>query len=100
MADSALPEPATHLEYKTTKDVVIGYKPSTVPHDNISGTALTDEQRANADQVVGSPAQGNGLTNSNLASVGGLGTDSGGTQTAPTVGEQETPRTATRKRGD
>lgn len=90
MADSALPPPADHLEYKSTKDVVIGHTPAAVPHLNRTGTALSDEDRAKTDQVVGSPAQGNGLQNSNLASVGGLGTDSGGVQDTPIVGATET----------
>lgn len=91
MADSALPPPAEGLEYKSTKDTVIGYTAATVPNWSRSGTQLTDDERKAADKVVGSPAQGNDVPNSNLAGVGdhlnlgqpGLTTASGGTFTAP-----------------
>lgn len=98
MPDSALPPPAD-LEYKSTKDTVIGYTPAAAvqPGDTRTGTALTDDERQAADQVVGSPAQGNGLTNSNMASVGGLGTDSGGTQTRSTVGKTDKGETTSRR---
>ena len=94
MADNALPPPAEGLEYKSTKDTVIGYTPAAAVHpgDTRTGTALSDDERRAADQVVGSPAQGNGVSNDNLASVGGLATDSGGTQSAPAAGATEQVR--------
>lgn len=93
MADSALPPPA-NLEYKDTRNTVIGHTPAAVPHVTVSGTALTDEQRRRADQVVGSPAQGNGLQNDNMAAVGGIYTDSGGQQTTPVLGKAKAAQTA------
>lgn len=79
------------LEYKDTRGTVLGYTAAPVPHENRVGSALTDEERKRADSVVGSPAQGNGLSNDSLVGVGGLATDSGGTQSEPA------PSTSTEK---
>lgn len=80
MANEQVPE---HLEYKDTRGTVLGYTAAPVPHENRVGSALSDDERKQGDAVTGSPAQGNGLSNDNLQSVGGLATDSGGTQAAP-----------------
>lgn len=88
MADSALPPPAD-LEYKSTKDAVIGYTPAAVPHISRSGTELTDAEVEHSALVVGSPAQGNGLQNSQVRDVGLLTTESGGTQERPALGSTE-----------
>ena len=89
MADSELPPPA-NLEYKSTKDTLIGHTPAAVPHVNLTGTALSAEQRAAADQVTGSPAQGNAVVNPEVNPSGGVTTASGGTQTSPAVGKTKT----------
>lgn len=85
MADEKVPE---HLEYKNTKGTVLGYTAATVPNTNRVGAELSADERKTGDGVVGSPAQGNGLTNEHLQSVG-ITTDAAGTQTAPALGKTE-----------
>lgn len=92
MADDKAPE---HLEYKNTKGTVLGYTAAPVPHANRVGPALSEDERTAADGVTGSPAQGNGLTNSALQPVGGVTTASGGTQSTPVPSD---PAQASRKR--
>lgn len=87
------------LEYKDTRGTVLGYTAAPVPHENRVGSALSDEERDNTNKVVGSPAQGNGITNENLAPVGGMATDSGGTQTTSTTGSTDSGATGARSGG-
>lgn len=63
------PYPAD-LEYKNTKGTLLGYTASPLPHDDRTGPALTAAEIADSKAAVGSPAQGNGLTNSAMRSLG------------------------------
>jgi hypothetical protein len=92
---SALPDEA-EFETKSTKDTLIGYQPSPVPHVSRTGSQLSEDEVKHSQTVVGSPAQGNGISNPDLRSVGELTAESGGGVSTESGGTQDKPALSTR----
>lgn len=87
MADDDRPD---GMETKSTRNTLVGYTAAAVPNDDRTGDNLTDDERRRANLVVGSPAQGNAITNPEMVGVG----DTGGGVTTASGGSQSESATA------
>jgi hypothetical protein len=91
-------EAPADLEYKDTRGSQIGYAASPVPHANRTGSALTDRERELADAHGRHDANGTGIPEDDHkeAQFTGVTTESGGTQSSPTLGSTQSGGTVKR----
>lgn len=82
-----------------------GYTPSPLPHPDRTGTALTEDERRVADQHgdwqhgFTGVSEDDARTHRSAGAGVGLASDSGGTQSSPTLGTTENAGTAKRGTG-